>query len=93
MASIAGLVSANFIYDASGRRVSKTFNSATTQFLYTGSDIVQEISPSGAHVLSGLGVSRVNLGGPTTRLDDESGSAIALTDTAGTIQTQYSYGP
>ena len=39
-------VSANFQYDAAGRRSSKTVNGTTTSFLYDGSNIVQEQSTS-----------------------------------------------
>src|SRR6185369_3927524 len=42
LTAISGGVSASFTYDAFGRRVSKTLNGTTTQYLYDGMNIVQE---------------------------------------------------
>src|SRR5256885_9017568 len=47
LVTISGSVNANFQYDAFGRRVSKTIN-GRTQFLYDGSNPVQEISGTSA---------------------------------------------
>ena len=93
LASLAGPVPAGFTYDSFGRRVSLTVNGGTTQYLYeNGGTLAQEMSPAGVHLLSGLGVSRADLGGATTFVTDDD-STIALADNTGAIQTQYSYGP
>jgi hypothetical protein len=55
--------------------------------------LAQEISPAGSHLLSGLGVSRLDTDGLMTFLSDESGNVIGLSDSSGAVQTQYSYGP
>jgi YD repeat-containing protein len=45
-------VTANFQHDALGRRLSKTINSTTTEFLYDGLNAVQELS--GGNVVANL---------------------------------------
>ncbi|MGH2693920.1 MAG: RHS repeat-associated core domain-containing protein [Actinomycetota bacterium] len=99
LASIAGGASASFQYDALGRRTRKTLGGLTTDFLYDGANIVQELSagsPS-ANLLTGLGVdevfSRTDSAGTRAFLTDVLGSTIALTDSAGGSQTQYTYEP
>jgi YD repeat-containing protein len=94
--SLAGPVPASFSYDSSGRRVGLTINGGTTQYLYeNGGTLAQEISPAGVHLMSGLGVTRTDptSGAAMTFLPDEADDVIALTDSVGAIQTQYSYGP
>ena len=92
--SLAGPAPAGFTYDSSGRRESLTINGGTTRYIYeNGGPLAQEVSPLGIPLMSGLGTSRLDSAGAMTFLYDESGSVIALTDSAGTIQTQYSYGP
>jgi hypothetical protein len=96
LASIAGPLRAGFTYDSFGRRTSLTINGGTTQYLLLKGDTVgQEISPTGAHLISGLGTSRTDpaTGLNATFVTDDSGDTIALTDDTGTIQTDYSYGP
>ena len=94
--SLAGPVPASFSHDSSGRRVGLTINGGTTQYLYeNGGTLAQEISPAGVHLMSGLGVTRTDptSGAAMTFLPDEADDVIALTDSVGAIQTQYSYGP
>ena len=99
MTAITGASTASFAYDADGRRAQKTIGSTSTQFLYDGSNPVQEIqngAPS-ANLITGLGIDeyfqRTDSAGARNYLTDFLGSSLALTDSTGTIQTQYSYDP
>lgn len=91
-------LTASFQYDALGRRVSKTVNSSTLTYLYDGANLVQEKSagsPS-ANILTGSldeVFSRADAEGSSGPLRDGVGSTIALTDSTGTVQTQYTYEP
>ncbi|HYB60847.1 MAG TPA: RHS repeat-associated core domain-containing protein [Methylomirabilota bacterium] len=96
--AISGGVSANFQYDAFGRRVSKTV-APTTQFLYDGANPVQELSGTGvsANLLTGLGVDeyfqRADANGPANFLTDALGSTVALTGSSGSTLASYTYEP
>jgi RHS repeat-associated protein len=99
LTAIAGPSSTTFAYDPLGRRDLKTINGLSTQFLYDGLNPVQEIqngAPS-ANLITGLGVDeyfqRTDSAGARDYLTDILGSSLALTDSTGTIQTQYSYNP
>ncbi len=99
LVAIAGpSLTASFAYDAFGRRVQKTVNGVTSEFLYDGLDIVQEVR-DGVPItyLRGLDLdeiwARTEAGLTQFYVGDELGSTVALTDAAGTIQTQYTYGP
>ena len=99
LTAIVGPNTASFAYDADGRRAQKTIDSTSTQFLYDGLNPVQEIqngAPS-ANLITGLGVDeylqRTDSAGARNYLTDILGSSLALTDSTGTIQTQYSYDP
>src|SRR5204862_3631531 len=90
---------ASFQYDAFGRRTGKTIAGSSTGFLYDGANAVQELqggSPS-ANLLTGLGIdeSLTRTEGSTARtlLTDALGSTIGLVDSAGAIQSQYTYEP
>ena len=98
LVAINGAVTASFIYDAEGRRVSKSINGVTTQYLYDGQNVVQELqggSPS-ANLLT-IGTDqyfmRTDSTGSYVFLTDALGSTIALTDLTGAIQTTYTYDP
>jgi len=70
----------------------------TTSYLYDKSDIVQELSgstPIANLVKFGLDavLTRSDAGGMSSFLEDGLGSTLALTDSSGNIQTQYSYDP
>jgi RHS repeat-associated protein len=89
----------SFVYDAFGRRQKKILGATVTSYLYDGANVVQELtgaSPS-ANMLTGVGVDEVfqrNEAAVTrTLLSDALGSAIALADTAGVVQTSYAYAP
>src|SRR5207244_3537946 len=89
----------SFTYDAFGRRQKKTLGATVTSYLYDGANAVQELtgaSPS-ANMLTGLGVDQLfqRTEGATTRtfLSDALGSTLALADSAGVVQTSYTYTP
>jgi RHS repeat-associated protein len=91
-------LNASFGYDALGRRVSKTVNSASTSYLYDGGNIIQEQSggsPSANTLTGGVDqfFSRSDGSGTVSPLRDSLGSSIALADSTGAVQTQYSYEP
>jgi RHS repeat-associated protein len=96
LAAISGGVAATFTYDAFGRRINKSVNGQATGYLYDGAGAVQELSGTTpvANLLTG-GVdevfSRNDAAGTRTLLTDALGSTVALTDSSGAMQTQYSY--
>lgn len=98
LVGISGAVSANFRYDALGRRVSKTV-SGTTQYLYDGMSPIEELSGTTvvATTLGGLGTDeyfqRTDSSGPVDFLSDALGNTLALTDKTGVLVTQYTYEP
>jgi RHS repeat-associated protein len=97
LVAISGGASASFQYDPFGRRVSKPIG-GTTQYLYDGANPVQEISGSSAsaNLLAG-GVDeyfqRTDSAGARNFLSDALGSTLALADSTGTVQTQYTFEP
>ncbi len=100
LASMSGGTSATFTYDAFGRRVKKTVAGTTTQVLYDGWTPVQELLGNGtptANLLTGLGTdqlfTRTDSAGTRDFLTDAVGSVVALTDSAGTVRTTYTYDP
>jgi len=89
-------LTASFSYDALNRRISKTINGTTTQFVYDGWDIIQEIK-SGVKTNY---VRSLNIDEPLTRITgstirhyvrDALGSVIALVDDTGATMTTYVY--
>jgi len=94
-------VNATFVYDGVGRREKKTINGSLTEFLYDGGNPVQESSGVTvlANVLTGRGIdeflTRTDVGTGTTNsfLPEALGSAVALADSAGLVQTEYNYEP
>ena len=97
--SIAGGSSGSFVYDALGRRESKTIGGTATNFLYDGLNMEQELSGTTptANYLTGANIdevfSRTTSSGTQSYLTDNLGSTLALTSSAGAIQTSYSYEP
>lgn len=91
-------LSASFQYDALGRRVSKTVNGSTVSYVYDGVHIVQE-KVSGtptANIIFGMldeVLIRTDAGGSWTPLVDGNGNTLALTDSSGVVQTEYTYQP
>ncbi len=91
-------LTASFQYDASGKRINKTINGASTSYLYNGANIAQELSgttPTANLLNGGLDkvFTRTDSGGTRTPLTDGLGSTLGLADDAGTFQTQYTYDP
>jgi RHS repeat-associated protein len=100
LASISGpSLTASFTYDSFGRRTGKTINGTTTNFLYDGLTPVQEKSGATvtANLLTGLGIdeffTRTDGVGVRVLFPDALGSTVALSDSTGTVQTQYTYEP
>ena len=99
LASISGTgFSASFTYDVFGRRTSKTVNGTTTSYLYDGPSLVQEQSggsPTANIVPGGLDEVLARTDSTTTwsLLADGLGSTIALVNSSGSVQTEYTYEP
>jgi RHS repeat-associated protein len=97
LVAISGATSASFQYDPFGRRVSKTI-SGMTQYLYDGANPVQEISgtSTSANLLTG-GLDeyfqRTDSAGARSFLTDALGGTLALADSSGALQTQYTFEP
>jgi RHS repeat-associated protein len=93
-------LSASFKYDALGRRIEKTINGRTIEYLYDGLDIVQEIEDG---IVTVNYIRTLNIDEPLARITsdgtiryyhaDALGSIIALTDDLGNVKTQYNYSP
>jgi RHS repeat-associated protein len=90
-------LTASFKYDALGRRMEKTVNGITTQYLYDGFDIIAELQ-NGAVTATYL--RSLNIDEPFSRtkgtstvhyLQDALGSVVGLADGAGTLATVYAY--
>lgn len=91
-------LTASFAYGSFGNRVNRTINSLTTSFLYDGNNMVQESlgsTPTANILLGGLDEAfvRTDASGTSTPLIDALGSTLALVDSAGAVQTQYTYDP
>jgi len=90
-------ISGSFVYDALGRRISKTIGGTTTQFLYDGNDIEQEIGGSavGASYVRSLSIDepfvRQASSGNEFYHVDALGSTLNLTNQTGAVQTSYYY--
>jgi RHS repeat-associated protein len=98
LTAVSGPTAASFVYDALGRRRSKTFAGTTTSVLHDGLNPAQEQTGSATvNLLTGLGidefVSRTDTNGTMSLVADALGSTVALTDTAGAVQTSYTYEP
>jgi RHS repeat-associated protein len=88
----------SFQYDPLGRRVAKTILSATTNYLYDGANPIQELSgttPTANLLVGGVDeyFQRTDTTGTRNFLSDAIGSTLALADSAGTLQTTYTYEP
>src|SRR5712692_8338868 len=93
---VSTLSGASFQYDPFGRRVGRTITSTTTNYLYDAANVAQELSGTTptANLLSG-GVdeilARTDSAGARNFLADALGGTLALSDSTGTIQSQYTY--
>jgi RHS repeat-associated protein len=93
-----GQTIASFTYDPLGRRIGKTENAQSVQYLYDGLDTVQETRGAQASgVLTGLGLdqryARSDVSGRTYFLTDALGSTKALANAAGDVVQRYDYTP
>ncbi|MBK9307386.1 MAG: RHS repeat-associated core domain-containing protein [Nitrospira sp.] len=92
-------LTASLTYDSFGRRTGKTINGTTTNFLYDVLNPVQEKNGGTvtANLLTGLGINefftRTDSVGVRALLPDALGSTVALADSSGVLQTQYTYEP
>jgi len=100
LVGLSGTTAATFAYDGVGRRRSKTVGGTTTQFLYDDLNLLQELASGGtptANLLPGLDIdeifTRTDSNGTSTFLTDGLGSTLALADTSGVVQTQYTFDP
>jgi RHS repeat-associated protein len=99
LTGLSGGASASFQYDGVGRRRGKTIGGTTTNFFYDGVNMVQELAGSTptSNLLTGLGVdetfTRTLSAGTETLLVDALGSTLALANSSGTVQTQYTFEP
>jgi RHS repeat-associated protein len=95
---VSTLSGAGFQYDPFGRRTARTISGATTNYLYEGLNPVQELSggtPT-ANLLTGSideHFTRTDSAGARNFLTDPLGSTVALVDSSGMVQTQYTYEP
>jgi RHS repeat-associated protein len=99
LTSITGTIKASFGYDPFGRRTTRTLSGTTTELLYDGPNVVQEIQSgtATANLLTGLGVNNV-FARTTSKtsenlLTDQLGSTIALAGSTGSVETTYTYDP
>ena len=88
---------ASFAY-AFGRRLSKTVNGTTTQFLYDGLDIAQQVTAEGMTSYLRSLVIDETLGlttpdGISFLIGDALGSAVGVSDLSGSAVNQYTYDP
>jgi RHS repeat-associated protein len=87
-----------FQYDPFGRRVAKTVSGTTTNYLYDGVNVAQELAGTTptANLLSG-GIdevfTRADASGTGNFLTDALGSTLALADPSGNTLAQYTYEP
>jgi RHS repeat-associated protein len=92
-------LSASFTYDPLGRRLSKTINGTTTNYLYDGANVLEELSGGTvtAQLLGGAGTdqvfARTTASGSDSYLTDRLGSTIQLANPSGNPTTSYTYDP
>jgi RHS repeat-associated protein len=98
LSSITGGTTASFLYDAYGRRVSKTIGGTSTSLLYDVGNVIQELAgttPSANLLAGGIDetFTRTDSSGTGNFMRDALSSTIALANSAGTVQTTYTYEP
>jgi RHS repeat-associated protein len=98
-ASLSGGVAINYSYDALGRRIQRvSTTSATTKFVYDGSDVLRDLDGNGntvADYLNGPGIDnklrQTSSGGVSYFLTDHLGTTRAQVDSSGNITSSLSY--
>jgi RHS repeat-associated protein len=98
LASLTGPVAGSFVYDAFGRRQRKTIDGTIMDFVYDGLNPVRQAVGAGTvDLLTGLGIDeylmRTDSSSSRDFLSDALGSTVSLSDSSGTIHTEYSYEP
>ncbi len=99
LTKITGTIKDTFAYNPFGQRTSRTIGSTTTELLYDGPNVVQEIQggKATANILTGPLPSKVfaRTTSKTTEnlLTDALGSTIALAGSTGSVETSYTYDP
>ncbi|MEO6544223.1 MAG: RHS repeat-associated core domain-containing protein [Nitrospiraceae bacterium] len=97
LVSMSGSATANFNYDALGRRTNKTINGVASQFIYDRSNIVAEIGGGavGASYLRSLNIDepfiRQSGIGNEYYHSDALGSALVLSNAQGNSTANYTY--
>lgn len=92
-------VTASFKYDALGRRIERTINGDTIQYLYDGDQAIAELRNGAvsAHLLTGLAIdetiARYTNEGERTLLTDALGSVLITAKEDATVVTAYGYSP
>jgi len=93
--SLFGTPTLSYEYDASGRRVSKTFNGITTDFLYSGDLLMRQTDGTDTldfqYDVSGKAVGFNYNGTPYYYLRNLQGDVVAITDADGNLEAQYGY--
>ena len=79
-------MTASFKYDALNRRIEKTVNGRTTQYLYDGLDIIQEIEDG---MVSANYIRSLNIDEPLARLDMMGGVRFYHTDALGSVIASF----
>lgn len=88
-----------FTYDALGHRVTLATTKTTTSYLYVGASPVQEIQAGKvtANQVPATSldqeIGRTDSTGTSSYLTDGLGSTVALANSSGAVQTQYTYDP
>ena len=96
---ISGAQSQTVTYDGEGRRQSSAVSGTSRALLYDGLNLVQELSGGSPSVsyLTGANVDETfnatTTSGSQNVMTDMVGSTMALTNSAGSIQTSYTYDP
>ena len=92
-------LTASFRYDALGRRIEKTVNGDSVQYLYDGAQAIAEIRGNAisATLLTGLAIdeaiARYTDQGERTLLTDALGSVLVAAKEDGSVATAYGYSP
>ncbi len=98
LSALSGPTTGSFSYDVQGRRVRRDLGGGLREYQYDWLDIVRErVNGVDASYLRSLGIDepvcRIAPEGTEYYLADTLSSTVALTDSAGTVATSYTYEP